>query len=80
MTIAITVGIIALGITIELADQIDRGADGGEVQPLGGTDIAPQVSPRCSATPKGQRRQPLRLPHRIEMGHAVAGTAPWDCP
>ena len=32
-----------------------------------------RISPRCSAAPEGQRRQPLRLPNRIEMGHAGAG-------
>jgi hypothetical protein len=30
------------------------------------------ISPTCSAA-EGQRRQPLRLPRRVEMGHAGAG-------
>ena len=28
--------------SLEPADEIDRGADGGEIEPVGGADIAPQ--------------------------------------
>ena len=41
-----------------------------EIQPVGGTDIAPQHLAEMQRRAEGQRRQPLRPPDRIEMGHA----------
>jgi TetR/AcrR family transcriptional repressor of nem operon len=55
---------------LQPADQIDRRADGGEVQPVGRPNIAPQYLAEMQRRAEGQRRQPLRLPHRIEAGHA----------
>jgi hypothetical protein len=48
------------------------GADGGEVQPVGRADIAPQDLAQMQRRAEGQRRQPLCLPHRMEMAYAGA--------
>ena len=53
--------------------QVDRRADGREVQPVGRADIAPQYLAEMQRRAEGQRWQPPRLRRRIEMGHAGAG-------
>src|SRR5688572_30901985 len=37
------------------------------------TDIAPQYLAEMQRRAEGQRRQPLRLPNRVEMGYAGSG-------
>ena len=50
---------------LQPAHQVDGGADGSEVQPVGRTDIAPQYLAEMQRRAEGQRRQPLRLPDRV---------------
>jgi len=58
-----------LAQTFEPADQIDGGADGGEVEPVGGADIAPQHLAQMKRHAEGQGRQALALTRLIEARH-----------
>ena len=59
--------------TLQPADQVDRGADGSEIQAVDRADVAPQHLTEMQRHAERKRRQSLRLPRRIEMGHPGAG-------
>ena len=59
------------------ADQVDGGADGGEIQPVGGADVAPQHFADMQRRAKRQRRQASRTTGAIEVVHA--GARGGDC-
>ena len=59
------------------AKQVDRGADRGEVQPVGRADMAPQDLAQMQRRAEGQRRQPCacRTASRWAMPARAATTA-----
>ena len=54
----------------EAADQIDGGADRGEVEPVGRADIAPQDLAEMQRDAEGQGRLALPPPRLVEMRHS----------
>ena len=59
----------------EPADQVDGGADRGEVQPVGGTHIAPQHFTKVEREAELQRRSARAGARLVQMCHAGAGGA-----
>src|ERR1700684_2494376 len=55
--------------TLKPTDKIDGRADGGEVQPVGSADIAPQHCAEMQRHAKWQRRESVSRPRLVEMGH-----------
>src|SRR5262249_37635519 len=55
------------------ADEVDGRADRGEIEPVGGADIAPQYFAEMKRDAERQRRESPRAPRRIQMRHSGTG-------